>query len=285
MSAEVPFARFVEIVAALRHPETGCPWDLEQTHRSIRPYLIEEAYEVLDAIDAESDPAFSEELGDLLLQVVLHAQIAKDRGAFTIDEVVTKITDKMIRRHPHVFGETKVSGSQQVLKNWEQIKSEEKAKPKDEKPASILAGVPRAMPQLTRAQRVGEKAARASFDWEALEPVLKKVEEEIAELRAEIAIAGAPAEALTTAPKERSAATQRRLEDELGDILFALCQVGRWLGVSSEDALRGSVDKFVARFGWMENATTSPLKNLSPAELDALWEQAKKAETNQCSDR
>ena len=275
MAAKDPFARFVEVVAALRHPETGCPWDLEQTHRSIRPYLIEETYEVIDAIDAETDKELKEELGDVLLQVVLHAQIAKDRNAFTIDDIAESITEKMIRRHPHVFGEAKVSGSQQVLQNWEQIKSQEKSSETGEQRKSILDGVPKAMPQLTRAQRLGEKASRVGFEWASLAQVWEKVEEELEELKTEIARAGEPPAALTTAPSSRPKEIQAALENEFGDLLFSLCQLGRWLGVGSEDSLRGAIEKFLGRFQDMEQQAGKPLRDQTPEELDALWEQAK----------
>ncbi len=278
MSNNDPFAKFVEIIAALRHPVTGCPWDLEQTHRSIRPYLIEEAYEVLDAIDADSDTALKEELGDLLLQVVLHSQIATDRKAFSIDEVVRGVSEKMVRRHPHVFGDTKVTGSAQVLTNWEQIKSEEKSKLGDkqaEARTSLLDGVPKQMPQLTRAQRIGEKASRVGFEWEALEGVLAKVDEELSELKAEIQENEIPPHALTTAPKSRPAEAQLRLEEEFGDLLFSVTQLGRWLGVGAEDSLRGTIEKFSSRFRWMEENAPKPLKDCSPGELDSLWTEAK----------
>lgn len=275
MSKEDSFSRFVDIVAALRHPETGCPWDLEQTHRSIRPYLIEETYEVIDAIDSESDQHLKEELGDVLLQVVLHSQIAKDRGAFTIDEVAKGIADKMVRRHPHVFGETKVNNSQQVLQNWEQIKAKEKSKETNEVRKSVLDGVPRGMPQLTRAQRLGEKASRVGFEWEKLSEVWAKIEEEFAELKVEVEKAGHPDSALTTAPAARPREVQLALEDEFGDLLFALCQFARWMGIGSEDALRQSTEKFIRRFQWVEQNSSRPLGELNSQELDDLWNQAK----------
>ena len=162
MSKEA-FEKFVEVVAALRHPETGCPWDLEQDHKSIRPYTIEECYEVIEAIENEDDEELVLELGDLLLQVVLHAQIAKDRDAFSIKEVIEAVTKKMIDRHPHVFGDVKANNSDEVLKNWESLKREEKKKKDPEK--SILAGIPKAMPALLRAQRLGDKATKVNFDW------------------------------------------------------------------------------------------------------------------------
>lgn len=226
--AAAAFRDFVAVVQALRTPETGCPWDLEQDHRSLRPYLVEEAYEVLDAIDRGDDPGLGEELGDLLLQVVLHAQLADDRGAFSITEVVRGIKEKMVRRHPHVFGTERVSGAAEVVRNWDAIKAVEAgAKGGSPSHAAALARIPAGLPALHRAQRLGEKAVkrgsavdnRATLD--AVRDGLDRLE------------AGA-------APEE--------LEKELGEVLFALCQVARRLGVSAEDSLRAANRRFVERF-------------------------------------
>ena len=261
------FLRFVEIVRALRNPDGGCPWDLEQNHLSLRPYLIEEAYEVLEAIDEGSDKQLADELGDVLLQVVLHAQVADDRKAFTIDQVLEAVSEKMIRRHPHVFGDVSVTGSGEVLRNWEKIKSDERiANAEPEAKKSLLAGVPPAMPALLRAQRLGEKAAKVSFDWSEIVGVRAKVAEELAELDVEIAS--------YVAASERSAA-RPRVEEELGDLLFSVCQLARWLGVNAEESLRSASGRFVSRFERMESLAERPMSELSSAEMEALWERAK----------
>ncbi len=273
-----PFDRFVEIVAALRNPEGGCPWDLEQTHQTLRPYLIEEAYEVLEAIDSGDDKELCAELGDLLLQVVLHAQLASERKAFDISAVAEGVADKMVRRHPHVFGDVNVKGSAEVLKNWEMIKTEERAAKGPDKPPSVLDGIPAALPALLRAQRVGEKASRVGFDWPDTNGVWEKVREEIAELEAAMSgLKETITQALTTAPKGRDPKLQKDLEGELGDVLFSLCQLGRWLGVSAEDSLRGTIQKFFTRFHYIERSADKPLKEMSLEELDRLWEKSKNA--------
>ena len=283
---EETFRQFVEIVKALRNPDGGCPWDLEQTHQTLRPYLIEESYEVLEAIDRADDRELKEELGDLLLQVVLHAQVAADRKAFNIDDVVNAIADKMVRRHPHVFGSTSVAGSSEVLKNWELIKTEERNKKDSTKRASLLDGVPAALPSLLRAQRIGEKASRVSFDWDSVEGVWLKVQEELGELRDAIDALGEKVEkAQTTAPPKRSVEKQQHLESEIGDLLFSICQLGRWLGASAEDCLRGTIERFLARFQLMEKTTSRPLSELNVDELEALWQQAKKDIAQRNSDK
>jgi tetrapyrrole methylase family protein/MazG family protein len=270
-----PFRKFVEVIAALRHPQTGCPWDLEQTHQTLRPYLVEETYEVLEAIDLGDDREFRDELGDLLLQVVLHSRLAEERKAFAIDDVIRAVSEKMIRRHPHVFGTTQVDSSDEVLKNWEAIKSQERAGKSQGKHVSVLDGIPQALPALIRAQRIGEKAARVGFDWQRIADVREKIEEELGELDAEAQKADEPDCAQTTAPKERPAELQRALESEIGDLLFSICQYARWLGISAEDSLRGTIERFTARFHDMEKNSREPLKQLNPQELDQLWEKAK----------
>jgi MazG family protein len=264
------FREFVAVIKALRTPGTGCPWDLEQTHATLRPYLVEEAYEVLEAIDAADEPALREELGDLLLQVVLHAQLADDRGAFSITEVVRGIAEKMVRRHPHVFGSARVSGSAEVLRNWEQIKAAEaEAEGGGQPHAAALDRVPEGLPALLRAQRLGEKAARVHFDWASVADVLAKAREEFAELEEEArSAAGQPV------PDE----LRTRLEHELGDVLFSLCQLARRLGLSAEDSLRACNRRFVARFRRMEQGAPRPLHELSAAELETAWRKAKEAE-------
>jgi len=271
------FLKFVEIIAALRQPETGCPWDLEQDHKTLRPYLIEEAYEVLEAIDSENDKELAKELGDLLLQVVLHAQVAKDRNSFTIDEVIKHVSDKMIRRHPHVFGDINVKSSSEVLQNWEQIKSKEReaegaeqGQTLDNKKPSLLSGVPMSMPALLVAQRLSEKAAAVGFDWDSVSDIWDKVLEETEELKQEIDFANPAASSDT--PQKRAA-----LEHELGDLLFTLCQVARHVGLSAEDALRVGCERFKARFQYIENNAPQPVSELDFSELEALWQKAKVA--------
>jgi MazG family protein len=234
------FREFIAVIKKLRTPGTGCPWDLEQDHRSLRPFLIEEAHEVLDAIDRGDDPAFREELGDLLLQVVLHAQVADDRGAFSITEVIRGIERKMVRRHPHVFQAVKVNGLAEVLKNWDQIKAAEAAeKGHDTSPADGMARLPEGLPALQRAQRLGEKAAKAGFD----ETSLVQLPEAFELLTQELHSASGPQGGKRLAEEQRA-----RLEQGMGDVLFGLCQVARAIGVNAEDSLRACNKRFIARF-------------------------------------
>lgn len=276
------FITLVEIIQALRTPGTGCPWDLEQNHRSLRPYVVEEAYEVVQAIESEDDAHLCDELGDVLLQVVLHAQVAKDRGAFDINDVIQQVTAKMIRRHPHVFGDVKVEGAHDVVRNWEKIKGEEK---KDSSAGSAhpvgdrLASIPNSLPALLRAQRLGEKAARVHFDWGSVAGVLEKVKEELGELQAEIdvepdlkTITGQPAQVSKAITEDRA----RGLEHELGDLLFSLCQLARWLGLSAEDSLRNCGSRFISRFKKMEESAQGKLNELTEDKLEELWQAAKR---------
>jgi MazG family protein len=262
MSTSLPDAllELVRIVAKLRDPNGGCPWDLEQTHDSLTPYVVEEAYEVVDAIKLDR-PKLKDELGDLLLQVVLHAQIASEEKTFTLEEVIQGISKKLVYRHPHVFGDTKVTGTNEVLNNWEQLKQKEL--PKDK---SILDGVPRSMPALLRAQRLGDKAARVGFDWKSADDVLPKVAEELREI---------------------AEATDKKAQDEeLGDLLFVLVQWARKSGRTAEEVLSAANDKFTRRFKEMERSfgqrsisqasNENRLSDLSQEELEALWNEAKK---------
>jgi ATP diphosphatase len=228
------FREFVAVVKALRTPGTGCPWDLEQDHLTLRPYLLEETYEVLDAIDRGDDGALRDELGDLLLQVVLHAQLAADRGAFSIAQVVAGITQKMVRRHPHVFGDVRVGGSADVVRNWEQIKAAERQAAGTPALAASLARVPEALPALHRAQRVGEKAAKAHPDQGSAADLLAGLRERLAAMEEEVR-AGPPAD------------RRDRLDEQLGELLFGLCQLARRLGLSAEDSLRACTWRFVDR--------------------------------------
>lgn len=252
------FEKLVGIMHRLRAPG-GCPWDGEQTHASIKPYLIEEAYEVLEAIDAGDDGELCGELGDLLLQVVFHAEMAAETDRFKIDDVIDAICDKMVRRHPHVFADTQVDDAAEVLRNWSKIKQQERRDADTD--ASVLAGVPRALPALLRAHRIGEKAATAGFDWSTADGVVDKLREELAELEA--AVAGEGAE---------------RIEAELGDLLFAATSLARHLGIRSEDALGKATDRFEARFRNMEarlRAEGRELGETSEDEMEAAWQRAK----------
>ena len=252
------FARLVQIMATLRSPD-GCPWDLEQTTDSLKPYLIEETYEVLEALEDRDWPAFKEELGDLLLQVVFHAQLMAETGTFTIDDVAQAISDKLVRRHPHVFGDVKVKDADEVAQNWVKIKEQEKKGKADQ---SILAGVPASAPALIQAQRLGEKASRVGFDWASVQAVFEKVEEESCEL----------VETLRETDKERQ-------EHELGDLLLVLTSLARHLDLSAESALRKASARFNRRFRYIETqlAQTQEDIHTAPIErLEELWQAAKK---------
>jgi len=251
------FARLVEIMATLRSP-TGCPWDREQTPDTLKPYLIEETYEVLEALEARDWHAFKEELGDLLLQIVFHSQLMAETGVFTIDDVAQAIADKLVRRHPHVFGDVKVKDADEVVQNWVKIKAAEKAGKADR---SILAGVPHGAPALIQAQRLGEKAARVRFDWISAADVLTKVEEEIQELAA----------TLGTRDTEQQ-------EHELGDLLFALTSLARHLNLDAETALRKAGKRFSDRFRYIEaqlSTNGEDIHDTSSARLEELWQEAK----------
>lgn len=228
------FREFARVIQALRTPETGCPWDLDQDHESLRPFLLEETYEVLDAIDSADDVNLREELGDLLLQVVLHAQVAADRGAFTLAEVIEGITKKMVRRHPHVFAAKSVRDTAEVVTNWERIKAQEKAERGHSNDlAAALSRLPEALPALLRAQRLGEKTAKAGIDAKDLAHVISQVRERFEAFEAQLR---------KSAPTEKPSAPSERIHGEmergLGDLLFHLCQAARWVGINAEDSLR-----------------------------------------------
>jgi MazG family protein len=260
------FGDFVRLIARLRAPG-GCPWDREQTHASVKPMTIEEAYEVAEAIDLRDDEALAGELGDLLLQVVFHADIANERGAFGIDSVVRRVSEKMVRRHPHVFGNHEASTSGEVLRNWEALKQAERAAAgKDEPNPSLLDGVSKGLPAILEAFQMTTKASRVGFDWSDAGGALRKLDEEVGELR----------EATSRQPPDPSAA-----QDEVGDLLFAAVNVARLLGVDPESALKGANRKFRRRFRHIEHrlredGRTPADSNL--AEMDALWNEAKKGE-------
>ena len=273
MKPSKDISRLVEIMAALRAPKTGCPWDIEQNFSTIAPYTIEEAYEVADAIARGDLDDLREELGDLLLQVVYHAQMAEEAGEFAFGDVVEAITTKMIRRHPHVFGDEKARSAGMAKGMWEKIKAAEKAGKRNARIArgidpedhgkGYLDSVPVALPALTRALKLQEKAARVGFDWSEAAPILDKIKEEIDELRE--ALAGGDA-----AP----------IKDEFGDMLFAVVNLGRHLKLDAEAALSGTNEKFRSRFHYVERALEAKDSSLEEATLDemeALWQQAKSA--------
>ncbi len=248
------------IMETLLGPE-GCPWDKEQTHASLRRYLLEECYEVIDAIDEGNMPSLKDELGDVLFQVVFHSEIAKEKGAFQIDDVVDNLCRKMIRRHPHVFGDSRAMDTDGVWTNWEQIKAKEKEEGiNGAKPTATISVSPQ-LPAVLYAQKIQEKAARVGFDWDNREDVWQQLDSELAELRA--------------------AKTPEAEQEEVGDVLFTVINLARFYGVDSESALRGSAKKFLSRFAYMEErlqAEEREWQDCSLAELNAWWAEAKKQE-------
>jgi MazG family protein len=275
------FLRFCEIVARLRSPE-GCPWDREQTLETIKPYTLEETYELLEAIDTGDDPAIVEELGDLLLQVVLDAQIGADERRFDLIDVIEAISEKMIRRHPHVFGEIAAATKEDVSRNWQRIKQEEKQRD------SILEGIPRALPQLARALQITKKAARAGYDFPHRDMLFDKLREELAELAEELFEDGelprlpASVEGNVT-PDQPVADPEKlaRIESEIGDVLFVIANIARRWGVNPEEALRNSNQKFSARFQYIEQQVAAQGKQLEEVtliEMEELYQQGKRSE-------
>lgn len=247
---EEHFLALVEIIRLLRKE---CPWDRQQTHESISHLLIEESYETLDAITSSNDAAFKEELGDLLLHIIMHSVIAEERGVFTLRDVIEHVATKIVRRHPHVFGDVLATESDQVMQNWERLKLKEGKK-------SILSGVPKTLPALLRAQRMQEKAAHVGFDWKKVQDVWQKVSEELKEL------------------KEAADTTTAQREEEFGDVLFALVNVARHMGIVAETALQHANDKFLRRFQYIEHRAReqhTTLDALTLEQMDMLWEQAK----------
>ena len=253
------FEAFQEIIAHLRAPEDGCPWDKEQTHLSLRKHLLEESYETLSAMDEQDPEKMCEEFGDLLLQVVLNAQIAVEAGEFNMAAIIHGIHTKLVRRHPHVFGEVEVAGVGDVLSNWEKIKASERKK-QGNGDKGVLDGLPAALPALTQAQEFQERAARVGFDWPEIDGVLAKVREEIDEVRA--------------------AANPEELTDELGDLFFALVNLARWKKIDAEAALRAASLKFKLRFKYIEGRAHDlghPVQDMDAQELDDLWNEAKRS--------
>jgi len=258
-----PLARLLAVMAWLRDRQHGCPWDIDQTFRTIAPYTIEEAYEVADAIDRNDMPALKEELGDLLLQVVYHSQMASEAGAFRFEDVAAAIADKMVDRHPHVFGDLKIADADAQTISWEARKAAERAKKVGAEPLGALDGVARALPALLRAEKIQRRAARVGFDWKTIGPVIDKIEEELGELRGEI---------------EAGKLDQARVTDELGDVLFAVANLARHCKVDPETALRSTNDKFERRFRYVEKQLAAQGRKPAEAtleEMEALWQEAK----------
>ena len=252
---------FLRIMRLLRSPG-GCPWDAEQTHQSIRRNFLEETYETLDALDKDDPEAMCEELGDVLMQVVFHATIEEERGRFTMADVVDGVAQKMVYRHPHVFGTVHVDNSDQVLVNWEKLKRTEKGQAST---ADAIEAVPHTLPALWRAEKVQKKAAKAGFDWDDPLRALDKLEEEVRELRAAMESGKAPED-------------PHGLREELGDVLFMAAKIGQMTGTDPEDALHRSCDKFDSRFRFVEESADKPLSDCGEAELLALWREAKTKE-------
>ncbi|WP_018899966.1 nucleoside triphosphate pyrophosphohydrolase [Rhizobium sp. 2MFCol3.1] len=273
MEASKDISRLIEIMAALRNPETGCPWDIVQTFETIKPYTIEEAYEVSDAIERDDMDDLCDELGDLLLQVVFHARMAEEAGEFSFGDVVEAITAKMIRRHPHVFARSDADTPDAVKKQWDDIKQAEKRERAERRAArgisedfkaGFLGSVQRSFPALTEALKLQERAAKVGFDWSAPEPILDKIEEEIGELR----------EALASGDRAK-------VSDELGDLIFAVVNIGRHVKADPEQSLRGTNTKFRRRFNHIETSLEAEGKTLEAATLERmedLWQAAKAIE-------
>jgi XTP/dITP diphosphohydrolase len=250
-------ARLIEIVAKLRDPDGGCPWDLAQTAQSLTPYILEEAYETVHAIEGGNSQAVAEELGDLLLQIVLQAQIASEGGEFNLTDIANGISDKLVRRHPHVFSDVKVTDAAEVNRNWERIKAAEKGN-KTDRLGDKLANYAAKMPTLMAAMKISQAAAEAGFEWDDIAGVWDKFNEELGELKA----------AIQTDDRQHQ-------ESELGDLLFTVVNLGRWLELDPDAGLRGTNQRFIDRIQQMEKYTDRPLTSYSIEELESLWQQAK----------
>ncbi|MFN4896072.1 MAG: nucleoside triphosphate pyrophosphohydrolase [Pseudomonadota bacterium] len=271
-----PLTRFLSIIESLRKPEGGCPWDLKQTFESLKPLVIEEAYEVADAVEA-GPTAVREELGDLLSLIGLFSQIASEQSLFSFSSILQGISDKLVRRHPHVFGEIKVSGTDEVLRNWEQIKQLERKGSSESAHKGLLDGIPRSLPALLKSHQIGARCSRVGFDWGTTDGVVEKIKEELTEFLTEAAQPAATTDGST--PRAMELRGQRALE-EFGDLLFTLAQYGRHMGFNAEEALSRANDKFCKRFKELERLaviqhSSKPLAELTPTELEALWQQAK----------
>lgn len=261
MSEIDKFIEFRNVVRKLRSKD-GCPWDREQTHESLKPYLLEEAYEVLEAIDSEDESLLCEELGDILLHVVMHSTMAEEKNAFSMEDVIEGISNKMVRRHPHVFGEVEVSSVSEVWENWDKIKKTEKNKGEGDDAGSILDSVPQYLPALIRADKIQKRAARIGFDWDSVAGAWDKVHEELDEINEVI----------------NGDNNKEKLVEELGDLLFSIVNVTRKLEIDAEEALRLSISKFMKRFSYVEAELRDKgetLKHASVEELETLWDKAK----------
>jgi MazG family protein len=262
--AAAGFARLIEIMDRLRSPG-GCPWDREQTFDSIKPYLLEETYEVMDSIDARDWEGLADELGDLLLQVVFFSQMAREAGYFDVTDAIEAINSKLVRRHPHVFADGEAKTAEDVTRKWDEIKAGEKvSRPK---PKGLLAGVPRSLPALMEARQIASRAAGAGFDWKNVDEVLDKLREELAEL-----------DGARQAMSQERPGSQEALQDEIGDLLFVIVNIARFLKVDPEQALRGTNAKFRRRFGHVEQGLEAQGKSLKDAaieEMERLWQEAK----------
>ena len=256
---EKPIERLLELMRTLRS-EKGCPWDREQTLQSLKPFLLEECYEAMDALESGDRARLCDELGDVLLQIVFQSQLTREEGSFSFDDVATAISDKLVRRHPHVFGEVRVSGSAEVTRNWEAIKKGEKGDPRK----SAVDGVPRSAPALHKAQQIQKRAARVGFDWDTVHQVVDKVEEEVGEVKEAMA-SGDP----------------QKVKEEIGDLLFAAVNLSRFLGHSAEEALEETIAKFTRRFQGIEQRLHAQGRKMTECklpELDAIWNEIKAAE-------
>jgi|SRR5688500_8287923 len=267
------FNDLVQLMARLRAPD-GCPWDRKQTHESLKPYLVEEAYEVLEAIDHTDITRLREELGDVLLQVIFHAQIGTEKETFSIEDVIHALAEKLVRRHPHVFGTADEKqenlNAEDVKVRWEQIKRNEREEKGQD--SSALEGVPKTLPALLRAYQVQARAARVGFDWSDLTPVLGKLEEELQEFRDAMA-------ASTAATPSTSNQAKEHLESELGDVLFTMVNIARFLKINPEEALRTTINRFIDRFQYIETQAAvngRALQDMTLEEMDSLWEQTKR---------
>lgn len=254
---------FVQLISALRDPENGCPWDIKQTYQTMIPCLLEESYEVVDAIEKQDTDNLKEELGDLLLQVVFLSQLATEENKFTFDDVVNNVAEKIVRRHPHVFGDKKATNADEALQSWNAVKAKEKA---NNAQISILDQIPQAFPALMRAEKIQKACAKVGFDWENLEPVIAKVEEELDEVKQELA---------------KPVRNQQKIGEEMGDLLFATVNLSRHLRCPAEESLRQANQKFVRRFQGVEQKLREQNKTLqqsSLAEMDYFWNEVKKEE-------
>lgn len=258
------FKNLLDLIARLRSPAGGCPWDIKQRSRDVGRYLIEESYEVLDALESGRDESIREELGDLLFQILFLARIGEEEGRFDIGGVIDSVTEKMVRRHPHIFGDAVVSGAEEVKANWDRIKAEQEGKGKGQ---SLMDSVPRSMPPLLKAEKITRQAAKVGFDWDSAEAVLSKVEEEIREFR----------ESLDRGKRED-------VEAEIGDMLFSVVNLARFLEISADGALGAANRKFLSRFSFIEKTLKGQGRTLQDAgleEMDALWELHKKIEAGE----